>query len=191
MRYINETVTPNEVVNVSTTHPMPTGASMFIVSKEITRSSTTTAYSSGQIVNASAASTLIEFDFSVAGCVANQEIMISTVTITDEKGDAATKLVPQFHLFNVSTLTGQNLADYQSFAPSYAELIAKQVVSFEENLWTTIAYGTSVYKLMVANEQRFCALDSSAKLYGALVATNGYTPGNGKKIKILMKGIKL
>jgi hypothetical protein len=164
-------------------------AQAFEISAEITRATNTTTYSAGQIINGNGLTDLIDLDFS-AIAIPNQKIQLISCSILDEFGTAATKLVAQVYLFNTDTLTGSNLADAQAFIPTYAELKAKRVATFEDvSILTT--FGTSAYMISQTEVSRICSLNANSKLFAAIIASTAYTSGNGKKLTLVIKGFLL
>jgi hypothetical protein len=163
-----------------------TKADVFEISAGITRAANTTPYSAGQIINGNALTDLIDLDFS-AIAQANDKIQISSISILDEFGTAAVKLSATVHFFNSDILAGQNLADAQAFAPSYAEIKAKRKATCED-ISTIITFGTAAYIVTQSEISRLCELDASAKIYAAIIVNNAYTPGSGKKLTLIVKG---
>lgn len=167
----------------------PSLVNVFAISVELTRPADTTAYAIGDLINTDSAEVLPTLDFSSIAS-ASQKIMITGADVLDENGSASVKLSAILHLFNANSLTGSTLTDNTAFAPTYAEIKAKRVMTLEDVSITT-AFGTAAYLLSTSELQRICTLDANAKLYAALIANSAYTPASGGKLALTVRGFLL
>lgn len=162
----------------------------FTVATEITRVATTATYAIGQLILRSTSSTVLPtWDFS-ALAAPGTKIQVSSITVLSSNGTAATKLSATAHICNTSSVTGSTLADGTTFSPTYAAIKAVREASFED-ISTTQQIGTSSYLVMQPEVQRFATLDSTGKVYCALVANNAYVPASAETLNVSIKGYLL
>lgn len=176
---------------ISKLNQIPTNITEEEISIEITRPSDTVAYTANDLINANAATTLPEIDFSTkfGASVANRRIQINSIQITSSNGSASTKLIPEVIFYNANTLTGSTLIDNIAFNPTYAQHVLKKATAFskQEN-WVTsdFAYG-NFYEMRLTEIIRNACLDVNGKLFLALIATNAYIPASSEKLTITIK----
>jgi hypothetical protein len=160
----------------------------FSVGTTITRSSTTTAYNSGQVILNNGAAVLPTIDISAATGLnlAKRKIAITGAYLISNNGSnsAFSGYVDFFNVNNPSV--GTTLADYSIFNPT-ANALASNFVGTLDNLVNTRKYGTTSWLCMQSEILRKCTLDASGKLYFALVPTNTYTPISGETITLILK----
>jgi len=159
----------------------------FIISTEITRSSNTNIYEKSGIVNNSGSNTLPYFDFSTFGINVNNRILtIRTIVLTSNNG-GSTRIKPLLYFYNSNNLIGSTLTDNSFFNPSYDESKLKQVCTIEP-LPVELAYGNQIYIILQNELTRIGRLDSTGKLYFALLCDQGYTPKSEEKFFLTIKG---
>jgi len=163
------------------------GGINFKVSLEITRPANTTGYVNGDIVNNNGSTTLPEFDFSTYGSVANRQIIIRTIDVTDNRTSGAARIDPYMYFFNANAITGQDLTDNIAFNPSYSEMVLKREAT-EPNGFILVNDGANSYLLNKNNLYDVCNLNASSKLYLAMVTSAGYTPVSSEKFYVTIKG---
>ena len=165
------------------------GVIAFKAVKSITRPANVTQYAVSDLINANAATTLIEFDFGVE--YSNQVIEINNISIMSSNGSAVPKLTAGVYLFNTSTILGAGDAsqkdDNAAFAPTSTEVLAKKEASFED-VSNSAQIGTGVYEIIASEKCIEVKINSSGKIYAAIVANNTYTPASGEVLSLMLKG---
>jgi hypothetical protein len=166
----------------------------------ITRAANTTTYAAGQLISGLSATnasgtiagyngtTLIPINLTPDGAVTSQRVQITQVSILSNQNPVTSTLVPIIQLFD-NSLSG--LADAQSFAPDFSTLNSHRQVCMQTELNNTANSGTNAYYVMSADLTRLANLDSSGKIYAAIIANNAYTPKSGEQIKIRIRGFLL
>lgn len=147
-----------------------------------TRPANTTAYAAGQVM---AESTSAGTVWTFANCA---RINQGTGTITSaELADSlsqVTHLQANLYLFSVAPTTTIN--DAQVWAPTYAELQncvgVLQLISWYGSTSTSGASILASYDEI----RKFVCAAASTTLYGVLVATNAYTPGNAETLNLTL-----
>jgi hypothetical protein len=160
--------------------------SYFFVTSEITRTNNTTPYKIGDLINNSGASTLPSFDFTSIGSLSGRNITINTITLMSNNGGIIA-ISPIFGFYTSNTITGLTLADNTSFNPSYAQNSTKLTCTIEP-LKTQVPIGNLTYIIIQNELTRIGQLDSSNKIYFALVANKAYIPIASEKFYITIKG---
>ncbi len=155
----------------------------------ITRPANTTAYAVSDLINANGAAGLISIEFGSE--YANNVIEVNNVEIISSYGDAATKLEAGVFLFNNVSVLGAADAvqkdDNAAFAPTDAQVLAKHEASFED-VSTSAQIGTGAYSIIASEKAVDAKLDSTGKIYAAIIANNAYTPASGETLTLILKG---
>lgn len=155
----------------------------------ITRPANATQYSINDLINANEATGLISIEFGSE--YAGNVIEIKNVEIISSYGDAGTKLQAGVYLFNSVNILGAEDAvqkdDNAEFAPTVVEVLAKHEASFE-NVSTSAQIGTGVYSIIASEKAVDAKLDSTGKIYAAIIANNTYTPKSGETLTLILKG---
>jgi hypothetical protein len=190
MAYL-ENINSNEQIGgspVTSINQVPTLVEAFGVQATITRSTTVTAYSSGQIILNSGASVLPTIDFSVGTGLnlANRRIAITSAFLISNNG-----VNPAFSgyidLFNINNpAVASTLADYVTFNPTYSGLLSG-FTSTLDSMMITRKYGATSNLTMQTDMLRKCTLDANGRLYFAPVLSGAYTPANGETLTLILK----
>lgn len=173
---------------VTSTNAIPDYVPAYYATATITRSSTTTAYTSGQIILNSGATVLPEIDLTtlLGFSMANRKIAITTVLVISDNGanTAWNGFIDIFGVNNPATTT--SLADYATFNPTAAALVSNFRNTID-SITNTRKYGTTSNLSWQTDMIRKCLCDANGKLYLAPVCTSGYTPKNGEVFSIMLK----
>jgi hypothetical protein len=175
-------------IDNSNTNPLYDVTPSFSVQAAITRSTTVTAYTPGQLILGNAASILPTLDLSTATGLnlANRRIAITSAFITSDNG-ANSAFSGYIDLFNVNNpATTSSLADYITFNPTAAAMVANFVTTLD-GISSTRKYGTTSNLSMQTEILRKCKLDAAGKLYFAPVNVLAYTPLTGEVITLILK----
>ena len=168
---------------------LKSGVVAFKAVNSITRPGNTTAYTVGDLINDTSATTLLQFDFGTEN--ANAVIEINTTTLISDNGSATTKLDAAVWFFNTSTILSggavSQVTDNSPFIPSMAQVSSK-IEGVAESLGTTGSIGTTCYSISNSEKQVICKLDSNGKIWVALTANNAYPPANGEVLRLTLKG---
>jgi len=160
----------------------------FTVQASITRSSTVTTYTAGQLILGSGATVLPALDLSslVGLSLANRKIAITGAFLVSSNG-ANSAFNGSIDFFNVNSPAGTAYADYVAFTPTAAAL-ASNFVGTLDNMNNTRKYGTVSNLSMQTEVLRKCTLDANSKLYFApIVGASGYTPASGEVLTLILK----
>ncbi|MDP4146108.1 MAG: hypothetical protein Q8936_16730 [Bacillota bacterium] len=154
----------------------------------ITRGSTVTTYSAGQIILGNGASSLPSIDISAATGLnlANRKIAITGAFLVSNNG-ANTPFNGYVDIFNVNNpAVDTALADYSVFNPN-VNTLGTNFVATLDGMNTSRKYGTTSNITMQTEVLRKCQLDSNGKLYFALINSSAYTPINGETLTLILK----
>jgi predicted ribonuclease toxin of YeeF-YezG toxin-antitoxin module len=167
---------------------LKSGVIGFKAVNSIVRPANTTAYAVGDLINDTAATTLLQFDFGTEN--ANATLEINHVTLMSDYISAATKLDAALWFFNASTINSagavSQVTDNAAFNPSWAQIIAK-MEGMVESMADVGTLGTSAYT--IADESTtIVKLDSNGKIWVAITANNAYTPASGENMRLTIKG---
>lgn len=165
------------------------GVIAFKAAKSITRPANTTTYAVGDLINANAATGLIEFDFGSEN--ANAIIELNSLSIISSNGAATLKLSAGVYLFNNVTVKGAGDAtqkdDNAAFIVTNAETVAKGEAMFED-VSSICNIGTATYAVTTTERAIVAKLDSNGKIFAAAVANNAYVPASEEVLTLVLKG---
>ena len=160
----------------------------FAVSASITRSTTVTAYSAGQLILNSAGTVLPTINMSngTGLTLANRRIAITSAFLISNNGanPAFSGYVDLFNINNPAVVT--TLADYVTFNPT-ATALASNFMNTLDSMMFTRKYGTTSNLTMQTEVLRKCQLDANGCLYFAPVLNGAYTPASGEILTLILK----
>lgn len=165
-----------------------TNVPAFSISTSIMRSTTTTAYSNGQIILGNGLTSLPAIDFSTTlnQNMANRKIAITGVFVISDNG-INTPFAGSIDLFNIANPSVSiSLSDYAIFTPT-ANALTNNFVNKIDNITDTNKYGSVSNMSWKSEILRKATLDANGKLYFALVNGSSYTPKNGEIITLVFK----
>lgn len=175
--------------DVSNINPMFDVTPAFNAQTTITRSSTVTSYTAGQLVLGNGATVLPTIDLSAATGLnlANRRIAITGGFLVSSNG-ANSAFNGFIDFFNVNNLAcGTNIADYVTFNPM-ALALASNFVSTLDSMSNSRKYGTTSNLTLQSEILRKCTLDANGRLYFApVVGSSGYTSANGETLILVLK----
>jgi len=181
----NEQIGGNPVSNVN---QIMDATPAFAVSASITRSTTVTAYTAGQLILNSAGTVLPTINLSTGTglTLANRRIAITSAFLISNNGanPAFSGYVDLFNVNNPAVVT--TLADYVTFNPT-ATALASNFMNTLDSMMTTRKYGTSSNLTIQTEVLRKCQLDANGCLYFAPVCSIGYTPLTGETLTLILK----
>ena len=173
------------LTGVSKQHGLPVSNIPFDVNLEIVRPAAHGAYSTKDVINTGANTTLPYFDLSAYG--ANKKIIVNCLSVMSDQAAVGTKLQCDARLYAVNNPIA-DCTDHGAFNPTYANL---------KNLQAGFVYvdadqpdvGSGAY--MAArwrNEQRIVTTDANGRVYLALLAVNAYAPADAEKLYVKLTG---
>lgn len=168
------------------------GLVAFKAVKSIVRPADNTAYTIGDLINATGATGLIEVDFGIE--MKSHVIDINFAAIISSNGTVATKLDAGLYFFNNVTVKGAaNVVqkdDNAPFIPTFAETIAKKEGPIE-TLSGMGQIGTTNYTVYAGEKTLTIKLDDNGKTFIAAVANNAYVPELSEKLTFIIKGFDM
>jgi hypothetical protein len=189
-RYLKENSTVVNVIDLisgETGKALKVGQKTCKAVKSITRPANVTAYVPGQILNADAATTLIELDFSAYGLVAGDTVDLESISLSSDCTNVL-KIACQIHLCNTATLQGQTITDATTFVLSQSELASKSEAHFED-VSNAVFLSSNAYKVAQMDVSRKATLGAGGKLWAAVIILNAYIPKSGEAITLITKGV--
>jgi hypothetical protein len=172
--------------NNTTTNPIYDVTPAYTAQTTITRGTAVEQYTLGQIILDNNATVLTTMDFSASTGLnlANRKIAITGAYLISNNG-ANTPFTGTVDFFNINNPI--TVTDYTPFIPT-ASIMATNFVATLDSMSITKRYSTTTNITMQNEILRKATLDSSGKLYFALlVGGTGYTPASGETLTLIVK----
>lgn len=165
------------------------GQRPFAATTTITRPANTTAYAAGQIYS-TATSGLNAFPAFALGIGNNTRAQITTISVCDTNGTAATRGQFGLFLFATPSPSGGGFNDAAAFAPTAAALAAvgNDLLNTIPSSATSLTASPAAYCYTYRNDTGQVQTDSSGNIYAAVEVLNTYTPASAESLTITVSG---